>query len=299
MSELSGGAILARRYRLLLLTYPRSYRRQRGEEIVTTLMDAAPTGRARPTRTEVVDLLLGGFRHRFRVRGAGGLLVAGCGALIAMVALGAFGGFLGWQTAPPLPGNDEATRMLQPALPAGAAPVAQRWDWVFDNTPKYTADARWVYWVTGTDEYEHGQVFFDVPHRDDARSGAAVVGEAERRMRAAGWSVVSRQDDPDRPSSVVARGGWRAEIAITSPIYRDDRVMRVAITRAVPGAVVPLTTFGLLAGALLGWLLAGGLTGRSRPGDRGRPSAGTGTADGRRTSSEGAVSRGHTDVVAG
>ncbi|MET7965904.1 hypothetical protein [Micromonospora sp. NPDC005305] len=58
------GDPLARRYRRLLLGYPRAYRRDRGEEILGLLLDGAPAGRTRPTLREAADLLRAGLRCR-------------------------------------------------------------------------------------------------------------------------------------------------------------------------------------------------------------------------------------------
>jgi hypothetical protein len=59
-------------YRLLLLAYPRRYRRARGAEMLTTLLEAA-----RPLRREMVGLLWGGVRARFRLPGGGLIRAAG------------------------------------------------------------------------------------------------------------------------------------------------------------------------------------------------------------------------------
>jgi hypothetical protein len=55
---------LARRYRRLLLCYPRQYRKARGEEIVATFLDLAPPDRARPTVREAANLVRHGLRCR-------------------------------------------------------------------------------------------------------------------------------------------------------------------------------------------------------------------------------------------
>jgi hypothetical protein len=213
---------LARRYRRLLLAYPGGWRRRHGSEMVTTLLDAAPADRGRPTRAEVVDLLVSGVRHRFRVRGAAAVVAAVCAAVFAAVATGALGGFAGWQTAPDLPRDADAARILRPALPPGAAPDLTRWDFVFDDNPDYT-DPRWTYWLAGTDVYEYGRVFVDLPP-------AAAV----------------------RP--VTAPPGLRVEATTTYRLGAPDPVLRIAIVRATPAAVLPLTVLGLLAGAVAGWL---------------------------------------------
>ncbi len=57
---------LARRYRLLLRAYPAGYRARRGDELVGTLLDAAPPGRTWPSVADVVDLAHWGARERLR-----------------------------------------------------------------------------------------------------------------------------------------------------------------------------------------------------------------------------------------
>lgn len=55
---------LERRYRWLLWAYPRGYRRRYGDEMVTTLLEMAAPGQARPARADVVDLIRDGLRQR-------------------------------------------------------------------------------------------------------------------------------------------------------------------------------------------------------------------------------------------
>jgi len=55
---------IERRYRLLLRTYPTSYRRDRGEEILGTLMEATPSRRQWPLARDVRALVIGGLRAR-------------------------------------------------------------------------------------------------------------------------------------------------------------------------------------------------------------------------------------------
>src|SRR5258705_3585489 len=50
--------------RLLLRAYPASYRRERGEEILGTLMEATPSHRQWPLARDVRALAIGGFRAR-------------------------------------------------------------------------------------------------------------------------------------------------------------------------------------------------------------------------------------------
>lgn len=55
---------LERRCRLLLRAYPAAYRQERGEEIIGTLLDATPDGRAWPRPRDVRALAIGGLRAR-------------------------------------------------------------------------------------------------------------------------------------------------------------------------------------------------------------------------------------------
>jgi len=55
---------LERRCRLLLRAYPAAYRRERGDEILATLLEATPAGRGRPVFRDVRALLMGGLRAR-------------------------------------------------------------------------------------------------------------------------------------------------------------------------------------------------------------------------------------------
>ena len=58
MSELERG------YRRLVAFYPKSFRRDNGEEIITVLMATASQGQRRPSLTESADLIKGAFRMR-------------------------------------------------------------------------------------------------------------------------------------------------------------------------------------------------------------------------------------------
>jgi hypothetical protein len=59
-------ARLERRYRCLLLAYPMEFRRDRGEEVVSTLLDAANRGQTAPSLVETCDLVYNGIRTRAR-----------------------------------------------------------------------------------------------------------------------------------------------------------------------------------------------------------------------------------------
>ncbi|HZE40300.1 MAG TPA: hypothetical protein VE172_15960 [Stackebrandtia sp.] len=57
---------LESRFRRLLRFYPRRYRAERGEEIVSTYMDCAPPDRRKPSLADVGDIAASGVRQRLR-----------------------------------------------------------------------------------------------------------------------------------------------------------------------------------------------------------------------------------------
>ncbi|WP_061292857.1 hypothetical protein [Herbidospora cretacea] len=57
---------LEQRYRRLLAAYPRPYRERHGDELVGTLLEAAPPGLRRPPLREAISLVTGGLGARVR-----------------------------------------------------------------------------------------------------------------------------------------------------------------------------------------------------------------------------------------
>ncbi|WP_433245514.1 hypothetical protein ACQPYK_43560 [Streptosporangium sp. CA-135522] len=60
----AGTGVLERRYRRLLLGYPRAYRSGYGDELIATLLDTAEPGRTLPAARESFALVVGGVRTR-------------------------------------------------------------------------------------------------------------------------------------------------------------------------------------------------------------------------------------------
>lgn len=245
---------LERRYRRLLLAFPRVYRRERGPEIVTTLLDAAPDGQRRPTRRETVDLLTSGLRYRFGVRGAGAVFAVVCGVLGGAMAMSALGGFLGWQTAPALPSDADARAIVAPALPPATSAQPQRFDVLFDTEPGAANS-----WLVGSLDYTNGSVAFDVAGvTDDA------IAQTLTRLRAAGWQPTGAREDYSRLPLAYYRDGWRIAFQIRIGPGEHRSITQVALTRDTPFAAKALTTVGLPVGALIGWLLVAAAWRRTR-----------------------------------
>jgi hypothetical protein len=72
MSPTTREASLERAYGLLLMAYPRAYRRARGPEMLGVLVDGARPGQRYPRPGEAADLIGGGLRHRLGVHGSPG-----------------------------------------------------------------------------------------------------------------------------------------------------------------------------------------------------------------------------------
>ncbi len=94
-------AVLERRCRLLLRAYPPEYRAERGEEILSTLLDGMPAGRRAPGLADAVDLVGNGLRLRWGLVGIAGLDAGLTLAAPVAVALAAgISGFAWWRVEP-------------------------------------------------------------------------------------------------------------------------------------------------------------------------------------------------------
>ncbi|QDY11171.1 hypothetical protein FJK98_31860 [Micromonospora sp. HM134] len=92
---------LERSYRRLLRAYPRWYRRHRGLEILTTLLEAAEPGQVRPSRAEAAYLLVNGLRYRFVPPTRVGRIAAGLVSIWVAMVLSGVGALSIWMIANP------------------------------------------------------------------------------------------------------------------------------------------------------------------------------------------------------
>jgi hypothetical protein len=261
---------LERRYRRLLLAYPRAYRHHRGAEMVTTLLEMAEAGRARPDRGQAVHLVLCGLAQRFRL--PAGRPLTWAGAALAAVLLGGFGAlggtWLGWQTAAAVPSDGELRRLnaSMTGMPAPAAVYRERSS-------------------------------MNGPHTLVRADGASTCSAERIRaaLDSAGWRITSFHEGDGAtivdlardPAGVriptrfarftAAKGGLKLAghgSVITSGADRGlagQASYDTAVWPREAAAVRPLTIAGLLGGLLAGWLLAAAFAGRvRRSGGRGR-----------------------------
>jgi hypothetical protein len=260
---------LARRYRRLLFTYPRAYRRLRGEELLGALLDAAPSGRTRPTTREAANLIRHGLRARLG-RPASRTVVAW--AVLTVVISGVFSAAFAtraaWETARPLPRTAEARAMLAEILPG------QEFTGLQDTPDLFEIYGQPLSWNAAHDllfgdggEYTQSGIAggVDAPTLPPQET----VELVRQNLRAHGWTIysVTVRDvytcnapcDPDgHYTTIVAQRGdtvfsmevYPPEIPITPPI-------NAGFVRATPFAVYPFGLAGGVLGAAVAFLVFG------------------------------------------
>jgi hypothetical protein len=246
-------ARLERRYRRLLWAYPKAYRDHRGAEMVGTLLDLAEAGDGGPGFRLSAHLILAGLRQRFRLSARRPL--AWLGALLAAVALGAFGAaggtWLGWQTAASIP-SDVSLRALNAAMTGMPAPAAVYTDLSAMKGPGTLVRA------DGTSDYS----------ADRVRSALTSAGWRITSFREEDGAIVvgDLRDGQDVPAKSVyytaTKGALKLQGDGTVIVGGADRGLAgqasygTEVWPREPAVVRPLTIAGLVAGALAGWLLA-------------------------------------------
>lgn len=250
---------LARRYRRLLFTYPRAYRRSRGAELLGAMLDAAPPGRTRPTAREAANLIRHGLRARLG-RPASRTVVGW--AVLTVVISGlfsaAFATRAGWETARPLPRTAEARAMLAEILPG------QEFTGLRDAPAMFVIYGQPLSWNAARD-----LLFGDGGEYQRATIGGGVnaptlppqetVELVARNLRAHGWTVYSLMvrdlyacsapcDPEGQYTRIVAR---RGDTVFTMVVYSAEIPILPSVNaefeRATPFAVYP---FGLIGGVL-------------------------------------------------
>ncbi len=266
---------LARRYRRLLLCYPRSYRRARGEELLATLLEAVPPTRTRPTAREAANLIVHGLRARLgRPKSRSVVTWAVFAAVICGLFTASLAVRLAWETSPPMPDRAEAAAILADVLPEHTIPVEEIYpseilfaiyggplslnsanDLLFGDGGEYALTATTV-----------GRTGFPpVPLEQMAEV-------AERRLREGGWTVYPAMHSdmygcvgpPCDPTTIpqdtrlfAKRGNVTLELDLYPQQQADSTYLTVSLSRTTPAAVWPAGIVGGLLGAAVGWLLFG------------------------------------------
>jgi hypothetical protein len=257
MPDDMGTTRLARTYRRWLVAYPRAYRRERGPEILATLLDAADSGRSRPAAREVAFLLRHGLGRRVGEFGRRALVVAVFAAVLGGLSGIALGSWLAWRAVDPMAPDKTTALSLAPTVLPGP----------FDDRADHYG--RHTFWNPYSNNSLHGgtgvragrtSVAGTVPPNATFEQVAAAV---HQRMRAQGWqdvrTTVHRYGPHTSPAANAevtgTRAGYLAAVQITPADEANPSSLSFELMWAEPPGHVRDTIIGGLAGALLGALL--------------------------------------------
>jgi uncharacterized membrane protein YeaQ/YmgE (transglycosylase-associated protein family) len=242
---------LHRSYARLLWAYPRWYRRERGLELMTTLLDDAGPGRHRPHWSTVADLIGGGVKTRMRPP-------RGFVARFITVVVSLSGGLVGSSAAvmlSPYPGPPAAAEAVAAAevavgLPVHdvPGPIVKCYDGSCETRPNGDD-------VVAYDEepmrVDNTVVTLHPLHLEVA----TIVEQAYARLVAAGWRVDPSSRQGANFSAFNDRLGLNLAISVgTGDTVRTD-VVRVYVSKRVSAATIAAVIAGFLGSLLAGWLI--------------------------------------------
>lgn len=245
---------LRRSYRRWLRAYPAWYRRERGLELLTTLLDDAAPGQRRPRLADVMSLIGGGIRARLRpprrpVAWAVNVMVTCSVGLLAAAAA---------VLASPYPGppaEEQAIAVATIAIgpptnnvpgPAVACPLG--------GCVPLGADDQVVAEDTDPMRIDNTVVYYFLP----AEEVTTVVGLARDRLAAAGWHVDSEQDDQLYPHFTASTDRLNVLVFADSSLTDDNGqvpTVAVHVSKRVSAATIAGVAGAGLGGLFGGWLL--------------------------------------------
>jgi len=257
---------LRQRYQWLLLAYPRWYRRERGLEILTTLLDAAAAGQRWPAAREAADIIGRGVWCRLRPPRPVYLVAFVPVSLFAAFTAAAVAIWLALTLFAPVPTDEVAAAVARAAT--GQAPR---------DLPGPAASCNDVYcheqWSPGGDQVvTEDRPFYDGNHLDAVVVGYWIadddmpgwIDNARRRLAADGWSLgpLTTQEDGFRgfaaetPELQLRMSAFPSDPGGPTPPLMYPRAAVVVQSKA-PAGLSTLSGVAFAVGLLIGWLLTG------------------------------------------
>ena len=245
---------LGRAYRRLLHAYPRGPRR---DELLDTLLEAAPAGRHRPTVKETVNLIRHGLRARLGYpRSRAVVVMVFLVALLGAYLGGAAGSRLGWTFASPVPSAAESAEITGTVFPG-----LKVWGGGHPDVIVAQSDGEGV---------EYGSAAYWLRHDAATRDLTGYAAGVKDRLVAAGWEI---HDDTYQPPEDMVDGGQDSELSFWAdrsgvilgysaslwtgmPDYDSDGGMRLTLRRSAPAWLAAFGWTAAAAGFALVWLLA-------------------------------------------
>lgn len=250
---------LERSYRRLLWAYPRFYRRDRGLEILTTLLDASEPGQARASLAERVHLLLSGLRCRLVPPGWAGKVATTVATLWMAVVLSGVGAYAAWgsQLAGGADLDDAGIATLSDTLvgghPAASVDIASSDPLEMAYSYQNTGD-----WQTFAAEGWSGARPAPAGHTRryaQVAQGETVLRNAYQHLRDAGWQT-GATTGPDWCASCkvfwASRDGLLLRMSVAGEGDRPSMIV-VRFHRIEPSGIFPAAIAGFLTGVILTW----------------------------------------------
>ena len=253
-------------YRRRLWAYPRGPRR---EELLGTLLDAAPPGRARPTARETINLARCGIRARLGRPASRWVVVA---AVLIALTTGYFAAALAaryaWEAAPGYPTGARLAEITGSVFPGRPPDGELDGDGVLNGiADRSAADV-----LTGGygEDYGFAEYRFDSGELYLPGDYRVWTEEAARRLTAAGWRIRGVHPlggtDASGAFDEDSRRLWADRDGLSLLVEASDQANggpagtftpTATLRRYTPGVVTLAATVAFLPGALLGWLLTG------------------------------------------
>ena len=249
---------LERSYRRLLWVYPRFYRRERGLEMLTTLLDASPPGQVRASGSEAMHLVLAGLRCRLVPPGWAGKVAAGVATLWVAIVLSGVGAYAAWApTDRPDPAEARLAALIDAMVGRPASQVLSATDDPLDMAYSYkSASDLQMLAVEGWDgalpvPAASTRVY---PMVAGTPSGSMVVRDARGRLQADGWRTGTIVHLPNCSCDVLWAQRDGHLLRVTGGEDRYLPIM-IGLYRIEPGGVRAGAVGGLVGGLIGSWLV--------------------------------------------